>query len=58
MKKPTKGYRRWHVINGEGQYVHGGCSTKAYALKIARVLSETMNIYVMDKLTNAIVWGK
>jgi hypothetical protein len=59
MKKLPKGYRRWHVESNEHGYIytHGGFSTKAYALKVARELSESQRVYVVDMLTNAIVWG-
>jgi hypothetical protein len=57
MKK-NKGFRRWHVQNSETHYVHGGFSNKSYAIKIARGLSESMHVYVVDKLSNAIVWGR
>jgi hypothetical protein len=59
MKTP-KGFRRWHIQSNEYGYiyVHGGFSTKAYAIKIARELSESLHVYVVDKLDNSIVWGK
>jgi hypothetical protein len=57
-RKLPKGYRRWHVQNVETGYVHGGFSNKAYAIKIARELSASLRVHVIDKLGNAIVWGR
>lgn len=52
-----KGFRRWHVVNKENGYTHGGFANRAYAIRIARELSCSLRVQVIDKLGNAIVWG-
>ena len=39
-------------------YSHGEYASKSYAIKVARLLSVSLNVRVVDIKTNYVVWGK
>jgi hypothetical protein len=39
-------------------YSHGEYTNKSYAIKVARDLSSSLKVHVVDTKTNYVVWGK
>lgn len=58
ITKMKKIMKRFIVVDKiRNYYNHGEYSNKYYAIKVAEGLSKSLNVYVVDRLAHAVIWG-